>query len=63
MAIGGFFYEYAANDASLIGLALGDRIAGPWSEQPPALEPPGSTIGIIGICPRVPCSPRTRTCR
>lgn len=27
------FYEYARNEASLIGLALGDGVAGPWREQ------------------------------
>jgi predicted GH43/DUF377 family glycosyl hydrolase len=33
------FYEYARNDASLIGLALGDGITGPWDEQPPPFSP------------------------
>ncbi len=33
------FYEYARQDASLIGLALGDGIAGPWSEQPSPFSP------------------------
>lgn len=27
------FYEYAANEASLIGLALGEKINGPWNHQ------------------------------
>ena len=27
------FYEYARDDASLIGVALGDGVAGPWVEQ------------------------------
>lgn len=27
------FYEYAANGASLIGLALGESVAGPWKHQ------------------------------
>jgi predicted GH43/DUF377 family glycosyl hydrolase len=27
------FYEYAANDASLIGLATSDDVAGPWKHQ------------------------------
>ncbi|MBO9713269.1 glycosidase [Sphingomonas sp.] len=27
------FYEYAANDASLIGLAIGEDVAGPWTHQ------------------------------
>lgn len=33
------FYEYAANNASLIGLALGDDVAGPWEERPHPLSP------------------------
>lgn len=33
------FYEYAVEDASRIGLALGAGIAGPWEEQPTPLEP------------------------
>ena len=33
------FYEYARNDASLIGLALGDDVTGPWHEQPQPLSP------------------------
>ncbi|MDB5439228.1 MAG: glycosidase [Caulobacteraceae bacterium] len=33
------FYEYAANDASLIGLALGEGVAGPWEEQPHPFGP------------------------
>jgi predicted GH43/DUF377 family glycosyl hydrolase len=28
------FYEYAAEGASAIGLALGDGVSGPWHEQP-----------------------------
>lgn len=28
------FYEYADDDASLIGLARGDGVAGPWAERP-----------------------------
>lgn len=27
------FYEFARNEASLIGLAIGDGVAGPWHEQ------------------------------
>jgi predicted GH43/DUF377 family glycosyl hydrolase len=27
------FYEYAADDASRVGLAIGPSVAGPWSEQ------------------------------
>jgi predicted GH43/DUF377 family glycosyl hydrolase len=33
------FYEYAACDASLVGLALGEGVAGPWIEQPAPFEP------------------------
>jgi predicted GH43/DUF377 family glycosyl hydrolase len=33
------FYEYARDDASLIGLALGKTVAGPWDEQPTPFEP------------------------
>ena len=33
------FYEYARDGASAIGLALGDGVAGPWSEQPEPVEP------------------------
>lgn len=33
------FYEYAADDASRIGLALGADIDGPWDEQPTPLMP------------------------
>ncbi len=33
------FYEYARNDASLIGLAIGDGVAGPWHEQPQIFAP------------------------
>jgi predicted GH43/DUF377 family glycosyl hydrolase len=33
------FYEYAADDASRIGLALGDDIDGPWHEQPTPFMP------------------------
>ena len=33
------FYEYAENDASLIGLANGPGVAGPWHEQPTPLYP------------------------
>jgi predicted GH43/DUF377 family glycosyl hydrolase len=33
------FYEYADYDASLVGLALGDGVAGPWVEQPAPFEP------------------------
>lgn len=40
------FYEYAHGEASLIGLALGKGIAGPWTEQPPPFEPrPGKWDG------------------
>lgn len=28
------FYEYAADDASRVGLAIGPGVAGPWAEQP-----------------------------
>jgi predicted GH43/DUF377 family glycosyl hydrolase len=33
------FYEYARDDASLIGLALGDGVGGPWFEQPAPFGP------------------------
>lgn len=33
------FYEFARDEASLIGLALGDGIAGPWHEQPQPFGP------------------------
>lgn len=33
------FYEYAAEDASRIGLALGNGVAGPWDEQPTPFTP------------------------
>jgi predicted GH43/DUF377 family glycosyl hydrolase len=33
------FYEFAKSDASRIGLALGDGVAGPWHEQPTPFEP------------------------
>ena len=33
------FYEYAADDASRIGLAIGRDVAGPWEEQPTPLTP------------------------
>lgn len=33
------FYEYAADDASRIGLALGEDIDGPWHEQPTPFMP------------------------
>jgi predicted GH43/DUF377 family glycosyl hydrolase len=33
------FYEYAADDASRIGLAIGADVAGPWTEQPTPLVP------------------------
>jgi predicted GH43/DUF377 family glycosyl hydrolase len=33
------FYEYARDDASLIGLALGDGVGGPWREQPAPFVP------------------------
>lgn len=33
------FYEYAAHDASLIGLAIGDGEAGPWHEMPQPFAP------------------------
>ena len=33
------FYEYAAEDASRIGLAMGPDIAGPWDEQPTPFMP------------------------
>jgi beta-1,2-mannobiose phosphorylase / 1,2-beta-oligomannan phosphorylase len=33
------FYEYAANDHSLIGLAFGEGPAGPWHEQPQPFAP------------------------
>ena len=37
------FYEYARDEASLIGLALGEGPAGPWREQPQLFAPrPGS---------------------
>lgn len=33
------FYEYARDDASLIGLAIGAGVAGPWHEQPQPFAP------------------------
>ncbi|MEH3099851.1 MAG: glycosidase [Sphingomonas adhaesiva] len=33
------FYEYAADDASRIGLAIGAGVAGPWTEQPTPFMP------------------------
>ena len=33
------FYEYAADDASRVGLAIGPDIAGPWTEQPTPFMP------------------------
>ncbi len=33
------FYEYAADDASRVGLALGPDVAGPWTEQPTPFMP------------------------
>lgn len=33
------FYEYAADDASRIGLAIGTGVAGPWTEQPTPFLP------------------------
>lgn len=33
------FYEFARDDASLIGLALGDGVGGPWREQPAPFAP------------------------
>ena len=33
------FYEYAENNASAIGLAIGDGVAGPWAEQPAPFKP------------------------
>lgn len=33
------FYEFARQDASLIGLALGDGVGGPWAEQPAPFAP------------------------
>ena len=33
------FYEYARHDASLVGLALGAGVAGPWTEQPAPFSP------------------------
>ncbi len=33
------FYEYARDDASLIGLAIGEGVAGPWHEQPQPFAP------------------------
>lgn len=33
------FYEYAADGASLIGLAIGDDVAGPWHERASPLLP------------------------
>ena len=33
------FYEYAADDASRIGLAVGRDVAGPWEEQPTPFTP------------------------
>lgn len=33
------FYEYAAEDASRIGVAIGPGVAGPWTEQPTPFLP------------------------
>ena len=33
------WYEYAADNASRIGLAIGDGVAGPWDEQPTPILP------------------------
>jgi predicted GH43/DUF377 family glycosyl hydrolase len=33
------FYEFARDDASLVGLALGSGVAGPWHEQPAPFSP------------------------
>ncbi|WP_294198111.1 glycosidase [uncultured Sphingomonas sp.] len=33
------FYEYAADEASRIGLAIGADVAGPWTEQPTPFMP------------------------
>jgi predicted GH43/DUF377 family glycosyl hydrolase len=33
------FYEFARNDASLVGLAVGPGVAGPWHEQPQPFAP------------------------
>jgi predicted GH43/DUF377 family glycosyl hydrolase len=33
------FYEFARNEASLIGLAIGDGVAGPWHEQSAPFAP------------------------
>lgn len=33
------FYEYAQHDASLVGLAIGTGVAGPWHEQPQPFAP------------------------
>ena len=33
------FYEYARCDSSLIGLAIGGGVAGPWTEQPAPFSP------------------------
>ena len=33
------YYEYAADDASRIGLAIGTDVAGPWTEQPTPFMP------------------------
>ncbi|MEP9401804.1 glycosidase [Sphingomonas sp. VNH70] len=33
------FYEYAADEASRIGLAIGTDVAGPWDEQPTPFMP------------------------
>lgn len=33
------FYEFARENASRVGLAIGDGVAGPWREQPTPFEP------------------------
>jgi predicted GH43/DUF377 family glycosyl hydrolase len=33
------FYEYAADDASRIGLAVGEKVSGPWKEAPTPFMP------------------------
>jgi predicted GH43/DUF377 family glycosyl hydrolase len=56
------FYEYAHDGHSLIGLALGGGVAGPWDEQPQPFAPrPGGWDGWH--LPPGRCSPTGRIAR
>lgn len=56
------FYEYAADQASRVGLAIGPEAVGPWDEQPAPFLP-APTAGTIGTCRPAPCCSTTQTCR